>query len=123
MVLSTQTRVSSDTYQLELKTGANTIRVSTDQSCQGVYEESVFVPGESFIYPNPFISNASLALGVELEKVSIAVFTTTGQLVLEKEYSTSGRDIELDFIGLPAGMYFVRMSGENTSKTFKVLKQ
>ena len=118
-----QTRVSSDTYQLELKTGANTVKVSTDQSCQGVYEESIFVPGESFIYPNPFISNTSLALGVELEKVSISVFTTTGQLVMQKEYTTGGRDIQLEFIGLPAGMYFVRMSGDNTNKTFKVLKQ
>ena len=116
-------RVSSDTYQLNLKTGANTVKVSTDQSCQGVYEESIFVPGESFIYPNPFINSTSLALGVELEKVTITIFTTTGQLVLQKEYSGDGRDIQLDFVGLPAGMYFVRMSGDNTSKTFKVLKQ
>ena len=117
------TRTSIDSFKLELKTGANTVKVSTDQSCQGVYEESFFVPGESFIYPNPFISNASLALGVELEKVTVSIFTASGQLVLEKEYSASGRDIELEFQGLPSGMYFVRMSGKDANRTFKVLKQ
>ena len=117
------TRTTIDNFKLDLKTGSNTVKVYTDQSCQGVYEESFFVPGESFIYPNPFFSNTSLALGVELEKVTVSIFTTTGQLVLEKEYSTDGRDIELDFQGLPSGMYFVRMSGKDANKTFKVLKQ
>ena len=61
---------------------------------------------ESFVYPNPFSSTATLVLNNKFEgNITIKIFNTTGQLVKEVfEFANNSVTIYGD--GLPEGFYF-----------------
>uniref|UniRef100_UPI003563D0CD reprolysin-like metallopeptidase n=1 Tax=Zeaxanthinibacter enoshimensis TaxID=392009 RepID=UPI003563D0CD len=56
-------QVTTDNYSIALKEGNNVIKVFTNKSCQGVYEEEIFVPGPDLVYPNPFFNHTAIYVG------------------------------------------------------------
>ena len=108
---------------LGLKAGANALKVSTNLSCQGLYEEQIFVSNQTLVFPNPFTAQTKLFLEASEEEVIIDIFAANGQQVKSKNYKPNGLEIDLDFAGLPSGMYFVRFKGKTVKGTAKVIKQ
>jgi len=61
---------------------------------------------ESFVYPNPFSSTATLVLNNKFEgNITIKIFDTTGQLVKEV-FESANNSVTIDGDGLPEGFYF-----------------
>ncbi len=117
----TQTRASS--YKLNLNSGKNTLKVSSNLPCQGVYEEQFFFATEPFLYPNPTTESVIAYFGVPLDRVAISIFSSNGSLLFEENYQVDGTELELDLSRLSAGLYFVKYQGEAVSGTFKIAKK
>lgn len=119
----TMLRTEKSEITVDLSTGKNEVKVFTDQTCQGVYEDQFFISTGPAVFPNPFASNTQLFLGAVERQLTIAIFSVNGQLVKEEEYAPNGNQVDLDFTGLPPGVYIVRFEGKNSRGTTKVIKR
>lgn len=70
-------------------------------------------------YPNPVINKLNITNTNNI--THIAVYTTTGQLILEKEINS--KNAELDFSHLQSGIYLAKITSEDQQKTIRIQKQ
>lgn len=81
---------------------------------------------EITIYPNPGSDKWYVSIKSPTGKqLSIQMFNIAGELLLRKETALTGRDeiVEIPSMSLPAGVYWVRITGESFNKIRKVIKQ
>ena len=118
-----QTELSEIT--LDLKDGANILKVSTNLPCQGVYEEEIIVASNSspVVFPNPFTDFIEAYLGRESGKVILKVFSATGRLVKSDSLTLNGPVTRIDLSELSTGLYYVQFLGENSKGTVKLIKR
>ncbi len=116
-------QVRTSEIVLDLKPGINTLKVSTDIACQGVYTETIFVSEEPRIFPNPVQNTLSVFLGAPVEGVDIFLYTVDGQLVRQERRNVGGDQITMDFSGLAEGIYLLNVQGVFGKKLFKVIKR
>lgn len=116
--------VSEPTIELNLKPGLNRIKVYTDFSCQGYFEEEIFVSEQVTLYPNPTLGPVQLYVSGKDRDVQLSVRNTMGQTVhaeaLDVPYN---RVVHFNLSRQPAGVYFINLEGETVSKQLKVIKQ
>lgn len=68
---------------------------------------------ESFVYPNPFSSTATLVINNKIEgNRTIKIFNTNGQLVKEV-FKSASNSITIDGAGLSDGFYFYTVTTNN----------
>ncbi|RNC91980.1 MAG: T9SS C-terminal target domain-containing protein [Allomuricauda sp.] len=109
---------------LDLKNGTNTLKVFTNLPCQGTYEASFQVAGNFVLFPNPVIDSATVSFpATDGAPIFVEIFTIDGRLVNRRRSIASGNEIQIDFEGSPPGIYFVKLLGEETNSTFKVIKR
>ena len=74
------------------------------------------------LYPNPFTDKLTIDCSSKGKtKLSIKIYNMQGKLVLIKEISEGSKHtIETSF--LQTGIYFCRISSENESSVFKIIK-
>ena len=116
-------RTEKSEITLDLKSGNNALKVSTNLSCQGVFEDELFVSERPIVFPNPFDNVTKVFLNTSKEDLIIDIFTPSGQLIKSKRYVPNGREVDLDFVGLPSGIYFVKLKGKTVEATAKVIKR
>lgn len=119
--LTTQTEDSE--IQLNLKTGRNTLKVSTNLPCQGTYEESFFISSKPIVYPNPVGANTRIFLNGIIGEVEIQVFSSNGRLVRTDVKETNGNELEMDFSALPTGAYYMNIQSSGIKEVFKLIKE
>ena len=117
------TQTENTEITVTLKPGTNELKVFTNLPCQGTFEESLFVSISSIIYPNPVEEKLHVFLNQELENVNVQLFNVKGQLIYQNTENIEGANLELDFDTFSVGVYFLRISGRNFKKEFKVLKK
>jgi hypothetical protein len=108
---------------LELQQGTNTLKVSTDLECQGIYEKNILVTNSAFVYPNPFSSQISIYTDNEGESVTVNMYSMFGQLVLTKTFINQGLSMEVDTSILTAGMYFITIQTKTITSAYKIIKE
>ncbi|MCF7560245.1 T9SS type A sorting domain-containing protein [Sabulilitoribacter multivorans] len=117
---------TTDAYiTLSLQNGKNSIKVSTDLECQGIYEESILVSDDLFVYPNPFQEKVNVHLGnIDKEHISISVYSYLGQLVYNKALlNYKSNTISIDTATLNVGLYTVSVQSKTSLSTFKIVKK
>ncbi len=89
-------------------------------------EENVELSTDLTLYPNPATDVVYFSLPEEdasrMGDLNVQVIDLSGSVVIESEFGSDlhgGFNIEM----LPTGMYFVRLTGENLSKTVKMVKK
>ncbi|GEM_PF-1264288 len=89
-------------------------------------EEIAELSGDLTLYPNPTTDMVYFSLPEEdanrMGDLNVQVIDLSGNVVIESEFGTDlhgGLNVEM----LPAGIYFVRLTGENLSKTVKMVKK
>ncbi len=117
------TQTSASEISLDLIKGINTLKVSTNLPCQGTFEEQFFTADGPIIAPNPFDIGTKVFLGSEVTQLQLSIHTADGRLISKTNHTVNGSELDLDFIGLPSGMYFIRFDGNGIKGTFKVLKR
>jgi hypothetical protein len=114
-------QISGPEAVLDLKEGANSLKVNTLQPCQGTYEE-VLVTRQPVVFPNPFDDELSVFLGVDGE-VKVWIFSVEGRQLEQRTYQVSGGELVLDFRGRAPGMYLLKVEAEALKGTYKVVKR
>ena len=116
--------VSEPNIELNLQPGLNRIKLYTDFSCQGYFEEEIFVSENVTLYPNPTSGPVQLYVSGKDRNVQLSVRNTMGQTVhaeaLDVPYN---RVVHFNLGRQLAGVYFINLEGETVRKQLKVIKQ
>ncbi len=116
--------VTGSDYNAVLKSGMNTIAVSTDLECQGVYNETIFLSEGVQFFPNPTSGIVEVYLEGEDSEVSVKIFNFAGTLLSESLKSiASSRNFQLELSSYMDGVYLIQVEGKTISKTFKIVKK
>jgi len=104
------------------------IAVYNETGIIGIKEGGNYIPTDFYLYqnyPNPF--NASSIIRYSINKksyINLTIFDVLGRKVqeLDKGIKDVGEhQIKFDGTGLPSGIYFYRLSSDNTIETKKLL--
>lgn len=115
---------NTNAVTLNLKEGANSIKVSTDLECQGVYEEHIFVSNELFVYPNPFNDQIKVYLGDIEGDATVNIHSSLGQLVYSKTFvKQENQNLNIDTYALSVGLYSISIKTKASLSTFKIVKK
>ena len=113
-----------NTIDLVLSPGINTIKVTTNLECQGVYEETIFVSEDILLSPNPANSTSKLWVGGNDEDVNITLFDITGRVIWTKNDKVPySRSVNVSFSSIKSGLYILKVNSETINKTIKVIRE
>ncbi|MDI9338112.1 MAG: T9SS type A sorting domain-containing protein [Alphaproteobacteria bacterium] len=117
-------QTNDNKIKLPLRIGINKIKINTDQTCQGSFEETILVSDNLTLYPNPAHDNATLNVGGNDDKVTVSILSPQGSIVLTKEYLVGlDRNIRLDVSQYSPGVYIIKVQGSSKTSVMKLLKQ
>lgn len=108
---------------LDLTDGINFLKVYTNLSCQGVYEDEFLTTNELVIFPNPVSDVATLFFGNNEGEVAIRIFSADGRFVKNETKMVVGTEIQLDLSSLPTGIYYLQYIGNTIKGMAKVIKR
>ena len=109
---------------LSLSSGINTIKVTTNLECQGVYEETIFVSEDILLSPNPANSTSKLWIGGFDEKVNITLFDITGRVIWTRNDKVPySRSLNVPLSNVKSGLYILKVNSETIKKSIKVIKE
>ena len=77
---------------------------------------------ESFIYPNPATNKVTIS-GINSKTTIIIVDLNGKEYDLSKIIQMESNSASIDVRSLKSGLYFIKVQGDNESRTFKLLKQ
>ncbi len=115
-------QISSDQVTLDLNDGINTLKISTNLTCQGVYEDTIIIVDEAFIAPNPASTQTAIYTGIAYDNCEVQIFAVNGKLVKVISFETPSSTLDLEVSVLPKGVYIVRLTGDGIRKIFKLIK-
>lgn len=117
------TSVSSSNFSTILPTGLNSISVTTDKDCQGVYQQEIFISEKTFIYPNPTFGVLHIFVGGTENTISFALTDLTGATIKKSNLSVGEtREVEVDLRSISQGTYIININSKTVSQSFKVIK-
>jgi hypothetical protein len=117
-------RSSNSNVSIGLSKGLNTVKVSTDKDCQGVFEKKYFVSEEVAYSPNPFNEVLNIYVGGSDQDVQIDIFTPEGRLVSSGLYSLgNGRQAQIQTANFKIGSYLVKVSSNTVDQSFVTIKK
>ena len=110
---------------LGLKNSINSLKVSTNADCQGVYEETILVSDAVFAHPNPFQNNVNIHLGnLDKSNLSLNIYSYLGQNVYSQTWiNYKSSTLEVDTNNLSVGIYTVFIKDKSSVSTFKIVKK
>ncbi len=116
--------IRENNINLTLRNGINTLKVSTDLPCQGIFETSFVLAEKPFLYPNPAREKTTIFTGSEIENCKVQIYAINGRLVKEVNFQERILfELPLDISELPNGVYLVKVNGYQLKQTFKLVKQ
>jgi photosystem II stability/assembly factor-like uncharacterized protein len=118
-------RTSEAEITLPLSLVENTLTVSTDKECQGVYKETIVLSSELFIYPNPIASgDVTIYLGnTSSEQVEMALFDLSGRTVFRKQFTPVANEVRFNVDGLPGGVYLLNVKTSTSLTNYKIIRK
>jgi hypothetical protein len=117
--------INSNTFETELSTGLNIIRVDTDLECQGFVEKEVFISEDIHYYPNPTNNDVKVHVGGKDTRVKVSVFSEKGDLIYTRyqDIADVSRKTNIDLLNQIPGTYIVILESKTVRKTFKVIRE
>ena len=117
--------VTGDSFEANLSTGLNIIRVDTDLECQGFVEKEVFISEDIHYYPNPTSNDVKVHVGGEDTRVKVSVFSEKGDLIYTRyqDIADVSRKTNIDLVNQISGTYIVILESKTVRKTFKVIRE
>ncbi len=116
---------SESEITLPLSQVENTLTVSTDKDCQGVYLETIFLSSELLIYPNPISSgDLNIYLGnSSSEQVEVSLFDLNGRTVFKKQYTPVNNEVQFNVDVLSKGIYLLNIKTQASLMTYKIIRK
>lgn len=117
---------SENSITLPLSDVENTLSVKTDKDCQGIYEETIVLTSELFIYPNP-VSSGDLTVYLgnsnRTKQVQLTLFTINGLKVFSKPFNIIDNEVKFNVDVLTKGIYLLNVKTENTLLNYKIIRK
>jgi xyloglucan-specific exo-beta-1,4-glucanase len=115
---------TANSITLPFANGVNTLTVSTDKACQGVFKKNIFVNGDKSAYPNPFESTLAIDMGTDVSRTAvIKVFGVNGALFYSKAVTVNNGTIPLDLSALKSGVYMIDIKTGIDESSIKIIKK
>jgi len=109
---------------LDLSSGENNLKVTTNKSCQGEHLQKIFVYDEVIIFPSIIENEFTIVLPeLDLQEVSYTVGSITGQIVIQKSITNIERQLKVNIENLTPGMYFVNVKSKTIDFQSKIIKK
>ncbi|MGB5428581.1 thrombospondin type 3 repeat-containing protein, partial [Eudoraea sp.] len=118
-------RTSESEITLTLTEVENVLSVKTDKDCQGIYEETIVLSSELFIYPNP-ISEGELSVYLgnsNLDEVELSLYSLNGTKVFTKTYRVSENEVKFNVDGLSRGIYMLNIKTNKSLLNYKIIRR
>ncbi|TDM00439.1 MAG: hypothetical protein C4K58_04325 [Flavobacteriaceae bacterium] len=114
---------SQSSYDLTLKPGLNTLKVTGDDVCKTVFEKQYTLVLEDKIFPNPSKDGLVTIVFNANQFAEVSAFDASGKLIRTNRFENPNYTVKLDYSSFPSGVYFIQLKTENTNTTFKLLIQ
>jgi CshA-type fibril repeat protein len=112
---------TEDQITLPLIKGANKLKVSTANVCQGVVERVIAL---SSIYPNPFNDKLNINLVDQLSGIAgVDIMSYEGKRVHYARHNVENGQITLDLPGLSPGLYLLKLTVGSSETIYKIEKR
>lgn len=108
---------------LDLEKGINTLKVSTNIPCQGIYEEQISFFEKPIVFPNPVVDFVQVFLGDSDENIIVRIFSADGRLISNSSKFAKQGIIELNLSSLSTGIYYLKYEGMTIKGTSKIIKE
>ncbi|WP_179319430.1 S8 family serine peptidase [Winogradskyella helgolandensis] len=72
------------------------------------------------LYPNPVTTNLNIEMPSNVNQLEVSIYNQLGQEVLNQMITENSKSITVS--GLVSGLYVIKLSTKNSSKTFKFIK-
>ncbi|OPZ27252.1 MAG: hypothetical protein BWZ00_01502 [Bacteroidetes bacterium ADurb.BinA174] len=115
-----------DVIQVPLRRGRNTIRITAENECQGVFEDEVYHTDSDklILFPNPTTGQFSIIIPDSEEEVTVEIISILGHSILKEKKTVSLNGlISMDISSLPAGIYLVKVNGKTVKNVNRVIKK
>ena len=113
----------SNYISLDMSEGQNTLAVTTDKACQGIYEQKVFLEKGKTVYPNPFQSSLFIVMGNDLSpSAEISIFSESGKSMYSRQHEVTANQIAIDLGHLPSSTYILVVKTKLGITTSKIIK-
>lgn len=114
---------TSNEISIPLYDDVNTIKVISNQLCQGIFEETIILEDVILVYPNPVEDILNIDLkSLTSNTIEIAIYTEAGQLISVDTYPVESKIITFNTSNLVTGVYFLKLKNEHINKSFKLIK-
>jgi hypothetical protein len=119
------TQTSRSSHSLALRKGLNTVKITTDKECQGVFEKQYFNSETVAYTPNPFEDELLIYVGGQDETILVEIFTTAGKLISSDYYklNESDRNISVNTSNYKMGSYLFKVNANTVKKSFIAIKK
>jgi len=116
-----QTTTQSE-ITLPLLSNKNSLTVSTDKDCQGVYEDIISLGNDILVYPNP-ISEGILNIVLPKLEVSgtLELYTISGGMILQQSFTDNSEVLQIDVDAVPVGTYILKVTQGNQAKNTLII--
>ena len=121
--ITNQTARSS--HQLTLSKGLNTVKITTGNECQGVFEQQFFISETVTYTPNPFEGEFSIFIGGKDTQVRVEIFSAEGRLIHSQKNTLSqdNRNLSIDATHLKKGSYLIKVNADHVKHSFIAIKK
>ena len=117
-------QIQSNSVDIKLKKGLNTIVIDTGLDCQGAFFKQYFNSSEVVLAPNPAKEESYLYVGGDDPQVQITVFTTLGSILYKaKVRLEQNRKVLLPTSEWASGSYYLKVEGATTLKHLQLMKE
>ena len=109
---------------LPLEAGFNTIKVTTNLECQGVFEETIFISEDILFSPNPADDSSKLWVGGNDDDINMTLFDISGRVIWTKDDKVPyNRSVSVPFSNMKSGVYILQVDSKTVNKSIKVIRE
>ena len=119
-------RTTDDEIELNLNSDRNTISVSTDLDCQGVFSEEIILRSEIVTYPNPITEGEITVIFPNQNlngQLEVNLFSDSGRQVQSQLARAQGGTFKLKIDGMAPGVYTLMIKSEEGSYYSRIIKK
>ena len=117
-------KTSSNSIDLSLKAGFNTIKVTTNLKCQGIFEETIFISEDILFSPNPADDSSKLWVGGNDDNINMTLFDISGRVIWTKDDKVPyNRSVSVPFSNMKSGVYILQVDSKTVNKSIKVIRE
>ena len=117
-------KTSQSIIDLPLEAGFNTIKVTTNLECQGVFEETIFISEDILFSPNPANDSSKLWVGGNDDNINMTLFDISGRVIWTKDDKVPyNRSISVPLSNIKSGVYILQVDSKTVNKSIKVIRE